>query len=86
MEVGYSAKAMEDIAYWKKSGNKKIQQKIAALISSIEETPFTGIGSPEALKYNLAGLWSRRINQEHRLVYEVSKNTVIIHSLLGHYN
>jgi toxin YoeB len=73
MEVGYSAKALEDIVYWKKSGNKKIQQKIATLISSIEETPFTGIGSPEALKYNLTGLWSRRINQEHRLVYEVSK-------------
>ena len=86
MEVGYSAKAMEDIAYWKKSGNKKIQQKIVALISSIEKTPFTGIGSPEALKYNLAGFWSRRINQEHRLIYEVSKNTVIIHSLLGHYD
>ena len=86
MEVGYSAKAMEDIAYWKKSGNKKIQQKIAALILSIEETPFTGIGSPEALKYNLAGLWSRRINQEHRLIYEISKNTVTIHSLLGHYD
>lgn len=86
MEVGYSAKALEDITYWKKSGNKKIQQKIATLISSIEDTPFTGIGSPEALKYNLAGLWSRRINQEHRLIYEVSKNTVFIHSLLGHYD
>ncbi len=86
MEVGYSPKAMEDIAYWKKSGNKKIQHKIAALISSIEETPFTGIGSPEALKYKLAGLWSRRINQEHRLIYEISNNTVFIHSLLGHYD
>ena len=86
MEVGYSAKAMEDIAYWKKSGNKKIQQKIAALIFSIEETPFLGIGSPEALKYNLSKLWSRRIKQEHRLIYEVSKDTVIIHPLLGHYN
>ena len=86
MEVGYSAKAMDDIFYWKKSGNKKIQQKIAALIASIEETPFTGIGFPEALKYNLTGFWSRRINQEHRLIYEVSKNTIIIHSLLGHYD
>ena len=86
MEVGYSSKAIEDIAWWKKSGNKKNQQKIAALISSIEVTPFTGIGSPEPLKYNLAGLWSRRINQEHRLIYEVTKNTIIIHSLLGHYN
>lgn len=86
MEVGYSAKALEDIAHWKKSGNKKIQQKIAVLITSIEETPFSGIGSPEALKYNLAGLLSRRINKEHRLVYEVSTNSVIIHSLLGHYD
>lgn len=85
MEVGYSAKALEDLAYWKKSGNKKIQQKIAVLISSIEGTPFTGIGSPEPLKYNLTGLWSRRINQEHRIIYEISKNTIFIHSLQGHY-
>ena len=86
MEVGYSPKAVQDLAYWKKSGNKKIQQKNFALISSIEETPFTGIGSPEPLKHNLRGLWSRRINQEHRLIYETSKNTIIIHSLVGHYN
>ena len=86
MEVGYSAKAMQDLAYWKKSGNKKILQKITALITSIEKTPFTGIGFPEPLKHNLTGLWSRRINQEHRLIYETSKNTIIIHSLVGHYN
>ncbi len=86
MEVGYSAKALEDLVYWKKSGNKKIQQKITALISSIEETAFTGIGFPEPLKHKLRGLWSRRINQEHRLIYEISKNTIIIHSLLGHYD
>ena len=85
MEIGYSDKALDDLTYWKKTGNKKIQQKISSLISSIEKTPFAGIGSPEALKFNLSGLWSRRINQQHRIIYEVSKNTVFIHSLMGHY-
>lgn len=86
MEIGYSAKAMEDLTHWKKSGNKNIQKKISALIMSIEKTPFAGIGSPEALKYNFSGLWSRRINREHRIVYEVIQHKIFIHSLMGHYD
>lgn len=85
MEVAYSPQAIEDLKFWRKSGNKNIQNKITDLIISIQEDPFKGLGKPEALKYDLAGKWSRRINQEHRLVYEVDNNTIFIYSLRGHY-
>ncbi len=71
MEIELFAEAIEDFENWKKSGNLAIQKKIKNLFSSMIETPFEGIGKPEALKYNLAGKWSRRINGEHRIVYEV---------------
>jgi len=89
MEVIYSPKAIEDLKYWKKPGNKVIQKKITALIEAIQENPYTGIGKPEPLKYNLAGAWSRRINHEHRLVYEINdRNELLILDILslrGHY-
>lgn len=85
MEVVYTKKAKEDIAFWKNSGNKKIMAKISDLINTISQTPFEGIGKPEPLKYNLTGCWSRRINHEHRLIYEVINDSVLIHSLKGHY-
>lgn len=89
MEVIYSPKAIEDLKYWKKTGNKAIQKKITSLIQAIQENPYEGIGKPEPLKYNLSGAWSRRINHEHRLVYEVNeRNEIIILDILslrGHY-
>lgn len=85
MEVVYTDKAEDDLNYWRKTGNTKLQAKISSLINSIEMSPFLGIGKPEALKYELAGKWSRRINREHRIVYEVKSEFVIIHSLKGHY-
>jgi toxin YoeB len=85
MEVAYSAKALEDIGYWKKAGNKKIQQKIAALIEDIKSHPFSGIGKPEPLKHELAGKWSRRIDKENRIIYTPKENTLYIYSLKGHY-
>jgi toxin YoeB len=78
MEIIYSDEAQRDIEYWKKSGNKIIQKKIQQLLNSIEETPFDGIGKPEPLRHNLSGLWSRRINQEHRIVYQLLENNQII--------
>jgi toxin YoeB len=69
VEVTYSPKAIEDLKYWRKSGNKSVQKKIQELIAAIHENPFEGIGKPEQLKYQLSGIWSRRINHEHRLVY-----------------
>jgi len=85
MEIIFLPDADNDLEFWVKSGNKIILKKIAELIRSIQETPFHGIGKPEGLKHNLSGLWSRRINQEHRLVYEVNEGTIFIHSLKGHY-
>lgn len=83
MEVIYSVKAREDISYWKKSGNKAVQQKISALIDDILEHPYTGLGKPEALKYELSGSWSRRITQADRLVYsvDIENNRIEIETL-----
>lgn len=89
MEVIYSPKAVEDLKYWKRTGNKTIQKKITNLVEAIQKDPYEGIGKPEPLKYNLSGAWSRRINQEHRLVYEINeKNEIVILDILslkGHY-
>ncbi|WAC40660.1 Txe/YoeB family addiction module toxin [Pedobacter sp. SL55] len=89
MEVIYSPKAINDLMFWKKSGNKVIQKKIEQLITAIQENPFSGIGKPDPLKYELSGSWSRRINEEHRIIYEIHDNETVvileIQSLKGHY-
>jgi toxin YoeB len=89
VEVIYSEKAQKDREFWKKSGNKAIMNKISALIEDITLHPFEGIGKPEPLKHNLTGRWSRRINQEHRIIYKVTEEHTIeildILSLKGHY-
>ena len=89
MEVIYSEKAQKDREYWKKSGNKAIMNKITSLIEDIQLHPFEGIGKPEALKHQLSGKWSRRVNQEHRIIYRVTEEDTIeildILSLKGHY-
>lgn len=87
MEIDFTDNAKSDLAFWIKSGNKSIQKKINELINSIGQTPYSGVGKPEALKHRLSGLWSRRINQEHRLVYEIDDEAdlILIHSLKGHY-
>ncbi|MBB3054835.1 Txe/YoeB family addiction module toxin [Mucilaginibacter gotjawali] len=88
MEIIYSDEALKDIEYWKKSGNKIVQRKIQQLLDAIEEDPFEGIGKPEPLRHNLSGLWSRRINHSHRIIYQLTENgqTIKIHSLKGHYD
>ncbi len=87
MEIVYSIQAIEDINYWKRSGNKAVQEKISALINDIVKHPYTGIGKPEALKYQLSGSWSRRITITDRLVYSVNieNNNIEIETLRGHY-
>ena len=85
MEIIYSDEVKRDIEYWKKSGNKIIQYKIQQLVDAIEESPFEGIGKPEPLKFELKGYWSRRINQEHRLVYKVENKIVYIAQCRYHY-
>jgi len=89
MEIIFSKKAKNDLDFWNRIGNKSILKKISELLRAIQESPFEGIGKPEPLKYNLSGVWSRRINQEHRIIYEIiDENTIEILniiSLKGHY-
>ena len=87
MEIDYTADAKSDLLFWMKAGNKAVQKKINQLLFSIQKTPYSGIGKPEALKHRLSGLWSRRIDKEHRLVYEIDEelNLIIVHSLRGNY-
>lgn len=85
MEIEFTLKAQEQLDFWRKSGNVKILKKIRELLEIIPATPFEGIGKPEPLKYELSGTWSRRITNEHRLIYEVKDDVIYILSLKGHY-
>ena len=86
MEVVYKDKAIEDIKFWKKSGQKATQNKISNLIEDILSHPYTGLGKPEALKYELSGLWSREIDKGNRLIYEIVGQQLHIISMRGHYS
>jgi toxin YoeB len=79
--------AEKDLARHKKSGDKAVLKKITAIIADLQNHPFTGVGQPEPLKHELNGLWSRRINQKHRLIYEVEDQivTVFVITAFGHY-
>ncbi len=70
---------------WFQETDKKLLKKINALIKDIKRSPFDGLGKPEPLKANLSGYWSRRINSEHRLVYEIKDNSVVIVACRYHY-
>ncbi|MDR1181183.1 MAG: Txe/YoeB family addiction module toxin [Bacteroidales bacterium] len=85
MEVVLMPTALEDIEFWKKSGNVQIQERISMLLEAISSHPFEGIGMPEKLKYELNGYWSRRIDAEHRVVYAVINNNIYVISCLYHY-
>ena len=85
MEIIYTQEAPRDLENWKKTGEKKIKDKIQLLIASIETDPYKGIGKPEPLKHDLSGKWSRRISRSDRIVYEVVGEIIYIHSLKGHY-
>lgn len=85
--IEYTHKAEKDLTSFKKSGQSTILKKIRKLIESIQQTPYEGIGKPEPLKHQLSGCWSRRINKEHRVIYEVSQDEIkiFILSVKGHY-
>jgi len=85
MELKFKPTAETDLQYWYETNNQKILKRIEELLRSTIDTPFSGIGKPEQLRHNLAGYWSRRIDQCNRMVYKVESNTVTIHSLRGHY-
>jgi toxin YoeB len=85
MKITFSQNAWEDYISWQ-SEDKKILKKINSLIKEIQRNHYDGIGKPEPLKYDLAGLWSRRIDRDHRLVYQVIKNEILIYSCRYHYD
>ena len=79
--------AKKDFEKHKKAGNASLLKKVDKIINELKEHPYTGIGNPEPLKHNFQGLWSRRINNKDRLIYEVVEDvvTVCILSAMGHY-
>ena len=85
MVITFSRNAWEDYTSWL-SEDKSMLKKINELIKEIQRTPYVGKGKPEPLKYDLAGLWSRRIDREHRLVYQVKENEILIYSCRYHYD
>lgn len=84
MNIIFVPIAWEDYLYWQ-SADKKILKKINELIKDIKRHPNEGLGKPEALKFNLSGFWSRRINYEHRLVYKIEDESIIILQCRYHY-
>jgi len=84
MNLTFAPKAWDSYLYWQKT-DKAIVKRINALIKDIQRNPFEGIGKPEPLKHALSGFWSRRINDEHRIVYKVIEDNILIAKLRYHY-
>ena len=85
MRIVFTQSAWEDYL-WYQEQDRQLLKRVNQLIKDTVRTPFEGIGKPEALKADLAGYWSRRINDEHRLVYGVSKSEIVIISCRYHYS
>ena len=85
MIKAWSDDAWDDYLYWPEQGNKSNIKKINKLIKDIDRSPFAGLGKPEPLKHDLSGKWSRRITDEHRLIYRVENETIFIYSAKDHY-
>ncbi|MNI58433.1 Toxin YoeB [compost metagenome] len=81
MQIELYEKAITDLDFWGKSGNKAIQTKIQLFFADMLLHPFSRIGKPEPLKFKLAGKWSRRITREHRIIYEVIEQNIFVYSL-----
>jgi toxin YoeB len=85
MKLIFVDESWEDYQYWLKT-DKKILSRINDLIKDISRTPYTGIGKPEPLKYKYKGFWSRRITDEHRLIYQVKGDELLIVKCRFHYD
>jgi toxin YoeB len=85
MNLLWTDESWEDYLYWQAT-DKKMVKKINELIKSIGRTPFEGVGKPEPLRFELSGCWSRRIDSEHRLIYEVEEATIRIIAARFHYS
>ncbi len=82
--IAFVADAFEDFNVWARE-DKKIHARISELVKDIRRNPFSGIGKPELLRHDLKGFWSRRITDEHRLVYKITDEEIIIYSCKFHY-
>ena len=84
MKIIFSSQAWDDYLFWQQT-DRKILKRINSLIQEIARTPFVGTGKPEPLRHALAGYWSRRINDEHRLIYKGEGEAVLIAQMRYHY-
>lgn len=84
MKLIFADEAWEDYLYWQKQ-DRRMVERINRLISETQREPFTGVGKPEPLKHALAGYWSRRINEEHRMVYKIDGDSLLLAQLRHHY-
>lgn len=82
--IAFTSLAWEDYLHWLKQ-DKKTLKRINFLIRDIVRDPFSGVGKPEPLKFELAGMWSRRIDHQHRLVYQIEEDTLVIFQCRYHY-
>ena len=85
MKVEFDQNAFEDLAWWINQDPRKAK-RIVKLVKEIQHSPFKGTGKPEPLKHELRGCWSRRIDSEHRLIYQVGKDNIRILSCRFHYD
>ncbi len=84
MNITFTPQGWEDYQYWQKH-DKRVLKRIHELMKDIARSPFEGIGKPEPLKHNLSGCWSRRISEEHRIIYQVSNDSVVFMQFRYHY-
>ncbi len=84
MKLTFSDEAWEDYLYWLKQ-DRKMVERINQLIKEVQRDPFVGVGKPEPLKHALSGFWSRRITDEHRMVYRVTEDSLEVAQLRFHY-
>ena len=85
--LNFTSKALQDIQYHKKAGNKALCKKIENILKELREHPTIGTGHPEQLRHHLSGLWSRKITDKHRLVYRILETEIVVEiiSAEGHY-
>jgi toxin YoeB len=84
MNISFTPTALDDFRHWLRH-DRKIAERILSLLDETTRTPFEGTGKPEPLKFQLAGCWSRRINLEHRLVYKVRNEEIVVLACRHHY-
>ncbi len=85
MQITFTPNGWNDYLSWQ-NDDRKMLKKINSLIRDIQAHPYEGLGKPESLRFDLAGLWSRRIDREHRLVYKVEDSNLVIYSCRYHYD